>query len=346
LLIWLVGCGCGPKKSGPGPSAQPLRQQAEAQLRQVANLDFGAPQAPIRDDLRAKAADLFLRSCTSEGDVTSCVWAASLSRLAPSSSNGDVTRLHAGTDVLVSRCLASDPAACRAFDGKLGQVPTDYSSDPNKLCAKSFAAACYASSQWDATRQQGRNQLDPEMLTLLSKACDLGDPHACDVAIDIVTGKSEPAPDEIPRLRDKLQLAASARCKLGYAISCNAVRPIDLARASDAATKGCSAGYLEECGLLSEPAGSEGVFEERMSRACSLAGHLCGTLADLVTDPLKKRDALEHGCQFGAADDCVALVKGYRTKAFAEPVARRAEALADYLCRPGGDADRCSDVKP
>ncbi len=310
----------------------------------VANFDFGAPLSPIRDERRAKAADLFLQSCASERDVSSCVWTASLSRPASSAGHGDVTRLQAATDVLAAQCLAKDEAACRAFDGALGQAHADYSADPSKLCAQGLAAACYASSQWDASGKQRRNLLDPEMLTLLTKACDLGDPHACNVAIDVASGKSEPV--EIPGLRDKLQKAATARCKLGYSISCHAVTPIDRPRTSDAATQGCSAGYLQECDSIIYPDGNDDLVEQRKGRACSLAGLGCADLAAVVTDPLKKRDALEHGCQFGTAEDCVSLVKGYRTNAFAEPVPRRANSLVDYLCRPGGNADRCADVKP
>jgi hypothetical protein len=315
-----------------------VREQADEALKQAAAPDYQAPVADVRNERRTKAADLYATSCK-DGDVSSCVWAASLSHGLRVKSEVDAARLRSAVAVLAQRCLAKDVDACRAFDGIVGESANEYVGSPDELCSKGFASACYASSQWDAKTQGARNQTDPEMQTMVAKACDLGSAHACDFAIDLENGKSSPSESELARFRTKLQENAVARCARGYARSC--AKTHDEVKTAAAAAEGCPRGYLEECDL---PSGAADVIGQRWARACSLIGRDCDGLAEFAVDLTKKRDALEHGCQLGDAYVCVKLVKGYQTKKYVEPVPGRTQALVGFLC--SGDAKHCDEVKP
>lgn len=337
LVVGLVGCGCGPKKAAPAGKGG-VHEQADAALRLAATPDYQAPVVDVRNERRRKAADLYAAACK-DGDVSSCVWAASLSHGVYARTDADTARLQAVIEVLAQRCLANDGDACRVFDGAIGESATDYAGGPDALCEKGLASACYASSQWDPAKQGKRNQLDPAMQPIVTKACDLGSPNACGLAIILEDGKSDPSESELARLRAKLKSNAAARCGRGHARSCSVLN--DEGKTAAAAADGCPRGYLEEC---SQPAGTADAIGLRWARACSLIGHNCRGLADFVVDMTRKRDALEHGCQLGEPAVCLELVKGYQSKRYVEPVAGRAQALVGFLC--SGEAKYCDEVKP
>lgn len=340
-VVCFVGFGCGPNKPGGGPHSGGLRAQADDAVKQAAVLDYQAPASKVRIERRTKAADLYLASCTKDGDITSCVWAASLSHRVANPSDADVARVQAATDVLVKQCMSNVEDACRAFDGDLGELVTDYSGNTEELCQKGFARACYAFSQWDPAKQRQRSQLDPQMLTLLKKGCELGDPQSCTFAISLVSEQTTPNKDDLAWLTRQLQKSVSDRCGRGFAISCSEATH-NQPRTAAAAAVNCARGYLEACSL---PAGDTSVWLDKLwPQACAVDGVGCRDLADVTSDGASKRDALEHGCQFGDTFVCSTLVDAYNAKTFAEPVPGRAAAIAKYLCATD-PADYCDAAK-
>ncbi len=312
-----------------------------AQLKKVELLDYQAPASAVRVEGRTKAAELFGQSCTVEADVSACVWAVSLSASLPVVAETDYARIRASTDVLVPMCVAKNNDACRLFDGQVARSPASYPNS-DAACGRGLASACDATSRANTNDGIVAPRTPADTLRLENKACDLGDPHGCEVAHrDLVDAKA-PAP-QIEQLLVKQQKAAAARCDRGYATSCSVIAK-NSKRTEAAATDGCTRGYLDECEL---PVDDAAVSDRLLARACSLTGRGCSSLADSRTDPAKKRDALEHACQFFTVDECVKLVKGYRSKAYPEPVPARADAIVAYLCTPGPNlpGDVCSQVK-
>lgn len=342
-LLFLTVCfiGCGPRNTGPVASGHPARQQAEEELKKVSALDYSAPASGSRVEHRTKAADFFLKSCNAEADVSSCVWAVSLSASLPVVDEADYVRIRAGIDVLSPMCVAGNLDACRLFDGEVARSPAAYSNS-DTACRRGLASACIATSRANANNGAVGGSSPAEISLLLDRACELGDPNGCEAAHHALAD-SNAARADLEQLVVKANRAATRRCERGYATSCYAI-PRNGKRAAAAAADGCARGYLDECEL---PLEDDAAADRLLARACSLTGRGCLSLGDSRTNAIEKRDALEHGCQFWAIESCVKLVKGYRANAYPEPAVGRADALQAYLCTPSRNlpGDLCSEAK-
>jgi hypothetical protein len=337
LLLGLAACGLlsaacwgdGKTSAKPASKAQSLIAEAERQLAIAQTLDFQAPRRTTRFDARNKAAELYREACELRAGVSPCIWAVSLMVADWDVDAGSDQRVAAATDVLAARCLdKKDEAACRVFDAVEVKDDGANFSDPGALCTRGLADACNAA-------------LLPE------RACELGDPWGC--ARRAIKLDADDKKDESVVFRRKQHQVEDARCAArSFGVTCIAAASVDAQRpktpetdakwqrAQTIVAEGCKRGYLFEC-EQGDPETRSGL--DLIARSCTLTGRQCDRLAnarsDLKLGATAVRDALEHGCQFRVYDDCIELVKGYRSKQFAEPVPNRAAAITSYWCTEG-----------
>lgn len=321
-------------------------------------LDYQAPQHDVRSQLREQAAVLYATACREHKDVNACVWAISLTLSSPSQSSDTEERIATVTDVLGLACNdRKDDNACRVFDDEALTRTSKHFSNARALCQRGLPDACYAAS---------RDQVRPEEREAFRDlSCELGDPNGCfhqymsleylgtapAMAVLAKQRKGEVARCARGSGAPCYFLLKDARCEPRFDGAC-ASTPLDAheselaMRAESTMTEGCNRGYLHECWLplLAKPS------LKLLPKAC-MNGRNCSELVELLRSEggaaTELRDALEHGCQFGDNELCVALVNGYRAKEFPEPVVGRERALTTYICSPADDYMRglCDRLK-
>lgn len=94
---------------------------------------------------------------------------------------------------------------------------------------------------------------------------------------------------------------------------------------------GCFEGLVDDC----VAAVREVTFEDAAAEACRLSFQHCEDVR--TSTSLARRDLLERWCQVqrDGPESCRTLVAGYVAREFPEPIAGRAAALHDWLCRRG-----------
>jgi hypothetical protein len=326
------GDGKAPQK--PASKAQALITAAEHQLATAQAVDYHAPKSTQRFDARNRAAELYREACELRAGVSPCIWAVSLMVAVRDADPGYEQRIAASTDVLAAMCLdQKDEAACRVFDAVEVKDDDSNFTDATALCERGLADACNAAH-------------------LPARACELGDPWGC-ATRSIELYAEHKKDDALAFLKEQHQ-AEDARCTVrGFGVTCTAAAVVDAARpdgpeiaarykrALGIASEGCKRGYLFECETRASChlSSCEAADLDMLARSCSLTGRRCDELAtdraQLKLPATAVRDALEHGCQFRVSDDCVALVKGYTSKQFPEPVPNRAHSITAYWCTAG-----------
>jgi hypothetical protein len=247
--------------------------------------------------------------------------------------------------VLGKKCLAGQTRSCLALRTSRSRETAlafeGAAAETDALCAKGLAAACYgASHRYAASSPVERRRW-------LQKGCDLGDAWSCEIAVDLDERAGKPEA-EIAALTQRTVERARVECGQGSAASCLYLGKFhhgDKKRVEVTAKEGCSAGMYEDCEVLTRNDLDPTLRAYAMEQHCALQGYGCNILAGTRTDPTGIRDAYEHGCQLGAREDCLELVKRYRAKTLPEPVPGRGRDLADYLCAKRDVPEACSFAK-
>lgn len=167
--------------------------------------------------------------------------------------------------------------------------------------------------------------------------CESGDPTACRRAHHRRVGSARAdisrycrGGDEISCRWDRWWQALNASTKTATQFPYPFTLPVGELR------RGCAAGLHAECDVLIRTAVPENVrlgaenncrFDER---DCVRAAE--SYLHDEPRMPARGRDLVELDCQRDALDACLWLSVAYRSKAFAEPVPGRSDALHLHLC--------------
>lgn len=299
--------------SASSPKANPAALAAEARR---ALLGDGVP----RD--RERALTLFFDACQN-GDSRSCAV------LIGTFMRHEEERVPAILAALWPRCRAGDPFSCRVASVALG-THRIADAEIRAACAGGNASACTMQAQ------------DTSSNALFVKACDLGDPEACESV----------SPEE-PRLAERARQLRVSGCKAGYARDCY---PDDEPSFRRLILEHCLAGSLQDCILAIRPLPTERAIAARiLTMACALEAKSCRELADFHLDASDRqveaaRAALELSCfdelypgaglrvhsRLGL--DCVKGAKLYG-EAPADPT--RAEAMLKQACALG-ESSACS----
>ena len=224
-------------------------------------------------------------------------------------------------------------AACRAGDKRSCWVAVTF-GDPQGIAAAQIIENCRAGDLLSCRAIPEDKTLDvPNHLpgwagrsracgidgctrAVLQRECDAGFPRSCDQVVELI----EPWPTERPP---------------GYQVSPELVAPlVRLAR------RGCAAGLIGECFLLSSrsPPLPEDTHNDRLlaeQSMCDIAVVGCDDLGRIYRsrgDLVKAQEAFERSCQFSAGG-CADAAAGYLDDHLPEPVPHRGEDLARWACQ-------------
>ncbi|MDB4964289.1 MAG: Sel1 family protein [Myxococcales bacterium] len=296
-----------PDSGSSSPRANPATLAVEARR---ALLGEGVP----RD--RERALTLFFEACQ-KGDPRSCAV------IIGTFMRHEEEQVPAVLDALWPRCRAGDPFSCRIASDALGSYRIA-DSQIRAACAGGNASACTMQAK------------DTSNNALFIKACDLGDPEACESVI----------PSD-PRLEERATQLRISGCKAGYARDCY---PHDEPSYRRLIVEHCLAGSLQDCVLASRSLPTERATAARiLTMACALTAKSCRELADFHLEAPDRqveaaRAALEVSCfdelypgaglrvhsRLGL--DCVKGAKLY-SEAPADPT--RAAAMLKRACELG-----------
>lgn len=148
-------------------------------------------------------------------------------------------------------------------------------------------------------------------------------------------------------------VAMRRECKAGFPESCFSIVEHDLnaadlaelgAMGRKAAREGCALGLTNECDLLSSFASTTEERQDKifgLEQICTMELQRCGILglSYELSDPVKRRDALERACQWqdlnGEQFQCEYTWRAYTDpkSGITEPVPGRAKQLRDWACK-------------
>lgn len=180
----------------------------------------------------------------------------------------------------------------------------------------------------------------PPYVDLFKARCVTGDRSACirATSYSIIV-------DEV--LLKQILPTIEANCRDGHDLSCRYLVSLDHSERSypdlsDAELRrGCKAGLLRECVLLS---GDDERFGAEIG--CLYARTDCSQVAwkyrSAKDGDSRARYLLELGCQSGMYDACHDLVTAYRTGEWVEPVPGRGVALTRFMCDAWPEKMECT----